>query len=939
MKSPFKFLDSYTKEDRDIFFGREREIEELYHRVFESKIMLVYGVSGTGKSSLIHCGLANKFQETDWLPLVIRRGGNMLDNLGLAIKAASITPLTGEILTPLHFKKAVKSLYLDHYKPVFFIFDQFEELFIFGNKDEKRSFIQVIKAIVESDIQCRFIFVMREEYMASFTEFERYIPSIFQNRVRIEKMSHTNALEAIKGPCKVAGINVEEGFAESLLEKLSPESADVELTYLQVFLDRIFRSAAGNYPPFRGDEGGLAGLNFTTSLLSQVGDVSDLLGSFLDEQISLLSDPDTGLAVLKSFVSVKGTKQPMKVEEVRDYVMTLGRNPDEKSLAEMIQSFVSLRILCDKDQHDRYELRHDALAAKIYEKFTLVEKELLEVRKFVENAFYSFETRGVFLNKEDLDYLKDYDNKLILPKALAEFVVKSKEKIELKKKTLIRITRLSALVFIIMVAAIFRQYKGKLETVKDKVQIGSFLLQSESDPAYGIEGIFELWTKNKNSTVLRHLMLSMFQKIVSADTISSDSASRMRTGFRPYKLPAKILNADISQKGDYIFGWLSNNSVFVLNPGSNKMSIFESLKQPLHIEISSIDSLLAIVYKDGSGIVTDLSGKLKYSFTTTPNYMMDERLVAFFHDNRFQLAVVKDKAIEIYDRKGELQMHLESHKKRINSIDISPDGRFIASASCDKKVLVWNFNSNLNKYSIYDSLIGHKDVVWSCQFNSRGNYILTASADSTERIWNLLGKEVNTAYMFTRNSENSPRSNSHNIGEPDEDLKNPLYGPYYRKMCNAKFSKDQYNIISTGYEITDSLKATDNLNYNQVLFYDNNSKFNTQYYTEYMDMEHTDEDIIMPRKFRRLVVSPSGNMAACEYQKELRIDLCATDGLRLLTVKGTNPMFSSEGKYIFWVDGSIINKMPLSPDIIMELLNQHKLLKPNELREKNLVGI
>ena len=100
MKSPFKFLDSYTKDDRDIFFGREREIEELYHRVFESKIMLVYGVSGTGKSSLIHCGLANKFQDTDWLPLVIRRGGNMPDSLADSIRSASLTPQTGEITTP-----------------------------------------------------------------------------------------------------------------------------------------------------------------------------------------------------------------------------------------------------------------------------------------------------------------------------------------------------------------------------------------------------------------------------------------------------------------------------------------------------------------------------------------------------------------------------------------------------------------------------------------------------------------------------------------------------------------------------------------------------------------------------------------------------------------------------------------------------------------------
>jgi Cdc6-like AAA superfamily ATPase len=51
MKSPFKFLDSYTREDRAIFFGRDKEISELYRRVFESKIPLVYGVSGTGKSS------------------------------------------------------------------------------------------------------------------------------------------------------------------------------------------------------------------------------------------------------------------------------------------------------------------------------------------------------------------------------------------------------------------------------------------------------------------------------------------------------------------------------------------------------------------------------------------------------------------------------------------------------------------------------------------------------------------------------------------------------------------------------------------------------------------------------------------------------------------------------------------------------------------------
>ena len=37
MNSPFKFLDAYTKADREIFFGRDREIEE-HERLKDSVI-------------------------------------------------------------------------------------------------------------------------------------------------------------------------------------------------------------------------------------------------------------------------------------------------------------------------------------------------------------------------------------------------------------------------------------------------------------------------------------------------------------------------------------------------------------------------------------------------------------------------------------------------------------------------------------------------------------------------------------------------------------------------------------------------------------------------------------------------------------------------------------------------------------------------------------
>jgi len=214
-QSPFKFLDSYTRQDKEIFFGRDREIEEMYQKVFESKILLLYGISGTGKTSLINCGLANKFEDSDWLPVTVRRGRSILDSLVKELQKNAIPPssASGRTLPPGEDKlavgsrqyavkdikpgnvvKSLQSLYLDHFKPIYLIFDQFEELFIFGDRKERENFIQVIKAIVDSDVQCRLIFSIREEYLASVTEFELTLTDFLANRMRVEKMTHQHAV-------------------------------------------------------------------------------------------------------------------------------------------------------------------------------------------------------------------------------------------------------------------------------------------------------------------------------------------------------------------------------------------------------------------------------------------------------------------------------------------------------------------------------------------------------------------------------------------------------------------------------------------------------------------------------------------------------------------------------------------------------------------------
>ncbi|RLD54334.1 MAG: hypothetical protein DRJ05_14865 [Bacteroidetes bacterium] len=91
--NPFKFLDSYTKADKDIFFGREKETEEIYSRLFYGKMLLIYGPSGSGKTSLLQCGVANRFGEHDWKPIFIRRKGDISQSINSELGKQAITPL------------------------------------------------------------------------------------------------------------------------------------------------------------------------------------------------------------------------------------------------------------------------------------------------------------------------------------------------------------------------------------------------------------------------------------------------------------------------------------------------------------------------------------------------------------------------------------------------------------------------------------------------------------------------------------------------------------------------------------------------------------------------------------------------------------------------------------------------------------------------------
>ena len=446
-ESPFKFLDSYHKEDKDIFFGRETEVEEVYNKVFQGKTLFIYGESGTGKSSLINCGLANRFDDEDWLPVNVRRGRNINESVIRELSRLAITEvqnLNGSFSANLD--AYTRSIYLDYFKPVYFIFDQFEELYLLGNRSEWNEFIAGIKALASTDLFVHFIFIIRSEYLHFMAEFEDEFMEIFANKLRIEKITRAQAIDCIEGPCKVAGITLEDDFAENLLHRLSPDKTEIELTYLQVFLDRIFREASA--------KANGQGIVFANSVLDNLGKIGDVLSDFLDQQITSFSNSDNALAVLKSFVTLEGTKKQLSFEEIEAFVQSLGFKISATEINEIVNELVNKRILKDKDDNDRYELRHDSLALKIFEKITLYEKELIEVGQFIDYGYKEYERRSFLLNESDLAYIEPYESKLSLSQPVKDFIARSKQVVRRKKRSRTNIIIIGSVIVVLLISSL-----------------------------------------------------------------------------------------------------------------------------------------------------------------------------------------------------------------------------------------------------------------------------------------------------------------------------------------------------------------------------------------------------------------------------------------------------------------------------------------------------
>ncbi len=312
LKNPFPGLRPFGIDECHLFFGRENQVDEILLKLAQNRFISLLGYSGSGKSSLMHCGvipiLYGGFMTSEgpnWNVVVSRPGGSPIDNLAESlIHNSAIKSVNDEDhaikhkVTSALLKTGSKGLVdiAKHYKTVtgenlLILIDQFEELYRYAeiddnHKNEAAQFVNLlIDAVEQDEVPIYVATTMRSDFIGESAQYSRLIEHINKSSYVIPLMSRQQKRIAIEGPVAVGGGRVSDRLVNKLLQEIG-DNQD-QLPIMQHALMRTWEYWIEHRE--QGEEIDIRHYN-------AIGKISDALSLHADEAYDELSDKGKRIA-------------------------------------------------------------------------------------------------------------------------------------------------------------------------------------------------------------------------------------------------------------------------------------------------------------------------------------------------------------------------------------------------------------------------------------------------------------------------------------------------------------------------------------------------------------------------------------------------------------------------------------------------------------------
>jgi WD40 repeat protein len=727
-KAPFKFLDPYGPEDRDIFYGRDQEIAELYSRFYRARLVVVFGESGAGKTSLIQCGLRNEVPREDALFLPVRCA---VDPLG-ALRAELLHQLRAGTQAPASIPTLMEQVAERKSKTLVLVLDQFEELFLLQPADVRRAFSRAIAAGLEANINLRVVIGIREDYLAHLTELEGDLPGLYENRLRVLPMSRDQAQQVISRPCEAVGVGIDQALVDELLDDLLEGGQAIELPLLQVVLDALYRQAREVDPEHPV---------LTQGAYQGLGKAQRILARFIEDRVDSYQDPEPVRQVLKALVTDEGTRRLCPLAEIQERITQFGEAIPEAELRRVLHRLTDDRILREDADNQLFELRHDALAPPIRAWMTGLEEELMEVRQVLENRLKEHLHRGTLLDRETLAYIAPYEARLHLKGTLAGLVKRSRNAAARTRRRWLAAgagagVAVLTMVSILALLAYWNYLEAEAQLARARHHLGlafnqraeRALLQRDFNAAH----LYSLHALTRMEPEALEQRAAAWGTVLSSPTYPvafSTPADAHAEGIRSIAFsPDGHLLASAS--GDKrIRLWEADTGKAVATLADHAGVIFAIAFSPNAKLLASASADRTIrLWEVASGkVVTTLKGHTDAVFD-----------IAFSRGGTLLASASLDKTIRLWDlASGETVHTLEGHAGPVLSVAFSPDGQWLASGSADDTVRVWKTAGG----KAVATLRGHEGPVLSVAFSPDGSLLASGSWDTTVRLWDMGDRE------------------------------------------------------------------------------------------------------------------------------------------------------------------------------------------------------
>jgi WD40 repeat protein len=378
--SPYKGLAPFDDSELDalLFFGREREIEVIVANLMASRLTVLYGPSGVGKTSLLQAGVAHRLRREQHAIVVVFSAwtGDAVANLLDAVEAA-VGDGAGALRrgVPLADVLAAWTRRLD--AELYLVLDQFEEYFLYHENERGPGTLaeELPEALRRAGLRVNFLIGIREDSLASLDAFKARIPNLFGNSLRLDRLERRAARAAILGPLERYnelvpagdGVEAEPELVEAVLDEVAAGRVDlglsgrgavgeedsdrIEAPYLQLVLERLWEVETS-----RGSH------RLRLETLRELGGAAHIVEDHLERAMAELSpeEKDAAAAMYNHLVTPSGTKIAHRAGDLAGYASI-----DEAETQHVLHRLVEERIVRaaeDGAEGPRYEIFHDVLA-------------------------------------------------------------------------------------------------------------------------------------------------------------------------------------------------------------------------------------------------------------------------------------------------------------------------------------------------------------------------------------------------------------------------------------------------------------------------------------------------------------------------------------------------------------------------------------------------